>query len=139
MILEELLAARKRAKNDMAKASDPFVIAVQNGRQLALKISANSVYGFTGATVGQLPCLAISSSVTSYGRTMIASAKAAVEATYTVANGYPANAQVRNDSVMLTTCRSSSVSEAARRPLLPYARVNRFPRSRRSCTVTRIQ
>lgn len=27
MILEELLAARKRAKTDMAKATDPFVIA----------------------------------------------------------------------------------------------------------------
>lgn len=44
---------------------------VLDGRQLALKISANSVYGFTGATVGQLPCLEISSSVTSFGRCMI--------------------------------------------------------------------
>lgn len=31
------------------------------------QISANSVYGFTGATVAQLPCLEISSSVTSFG------------------------------------------------------------------------
>lgn len=103
-ILEELLAARKRAKTDMAKASDPFEIAVQNGRQLALKISANSVYGFTGATVGQLPCLAISSSVTAYGRHMIADTKAEVERRYTVANGYPANAVVvygDTDSVMV--------------------------------------
>lgn len=30
---------------------------VLNGRQLALKISANSVYGFTGAQTGKLPCL----------------------------------------------------------------------------------
>ena len=30
---------------------------VLDGRQLALKISANSVYGFTGAQVGKLPCL----------------------------------------------------------------------------------
>ena len=44
---------------------------VLDGRQSALKISANSVYGFTGATVGQLPCLEISSSVTSFGRKMI--------------------------------------------------------------------
>ncbi|KAM2815549.1 hypothetical protein COP1_039900 [Malus domestica] len=43
-ILEELLAARKRAKADLKKA-------VLDGRQLTLKISANSVYGFTGATV----------------------------------------------------------------------------------------
>ena len=33
---------------------------VLDGRQLALKISANSVYGFTGAQVGKLPCLQIS-------------------------------------------------------------------------------
>jgi DNA polymerase delta subunit 1 len=51
-ILDELLAARKRAKKDMALATDPKEKEVQNGRQLALKISANSVYGFTGATVG---------------------------------------------------------------------------------------
>ena len=36
-----------------------------------LQISANSVYGFTGATVGKMPCLEISSSTTSYGRQMI--------------------------------------------------------------------
>ena len=51
--------------------TDPLRKAVLNGRQLALKISANSVYGFTGATVGQLPCLEISASVTAYGRQMI--------------------------------------------------------------------
>ena len=104
MILDELLAARKRAKRDMAAATDPFVVAVQNGRQLALKISANSVYGFTGATVGMLPCLPISSSVTAYGRTMIADTKRAVEERFTVARGYPSNAIVvygDTDSVMV--------------------------------------
>jgi DNA polymerase delta subunit 1 len=44
-ILDELLAARKKAKKDMAATDDPHEKAVQNGRQLALKISANSVYG----------------------------------------------------------------------------------------------
>ena len=48
---------------------------VLDGRQLALKISANSVYGFTGATVGQLPCLQISSTVTLIGRQMIEKTK----------------------------------------------------------------
>ena len=70
-ILEDLLSARKRAKNDLKKETDPFKRAVLDGRQLALKISANSVYGFTGATIGKLPCLQISSSVTAYGREMI--------------------------------------------------------------------
>lgn len=108
-ILEELLSARKRAKADLKAATDPFVKAVLDGRQLALKVcfvlfflsgvalfdqemmcsrdsshvmrqsactrslqvSANSVYGFTGATVGKMPCLEISASTTSFGRQMI--------------------------------------------------------------------
>lgn len=39
------------------------------------QVSANSVYGFTGAMNGKLPCLQISSSVTAYGRDMIAQTK----------------------------------------------------------------
>eukprot|EP00850_Spirogloea_muscicola_P000852 SM000003S11097 [mRNA] locus=s3:857343:865257:- [translate_table: standard] len=103
-ILEELLAARKVAKNDLKAATDPFEKAVLDGRQLALKISANSVYGFTGATVGQLPCLEISSSVTSYGREMIEQTKKVVESTYNIANGYTFEAEVvygDTDSVMV--------------------------------------
>jgi len=38
---------------------------------LPSQVSANSVYGFTGATVGKLPCLEISQSVTAFGRQMI--------------------------------------------------------------------
>lgn len=71
LILEDLIGARKRAKLELAKATDEMLKGVLEGRQLALKISANSVYGFTGATVGQLPCLEISSTVTSFGREMI--------------------------------------------------------------------
>jgi DNA polymerase delta subunit 1 len=52
MILEELIGARKKAKRELAQSTDPFERAVLDGRQLALKISANSVYGFTGAIVG---------------------------------------------------------------------------------------
>merc|ERR1719343_1072422 len=104
LILEELLAARKRAKKAMAEATDPLTKSVLNGRQLALKISANSVYGFTGATVGQLPCLEISSSVTAFGRQMIDQTKNYVEAKYTIQNGYEHDAQViygDTDSVMV--------------------------------------
>lgn len=49
-----------RAKEDLKQETDPFRKKVLDGRQLALKISANSVYGFTGAQVGKLPCLEIS-------------------------------------------------------------------------------
>ncbi|KKK19161.1 DNA polymerase delta catalytic subunit Cdc2 [Aspergillus rambellii] len=103
-ILEELLSARKRAKKELAMETDPFKKAVLNGRQLALKISANSVYGLTGATVGKLPCLPIASSTTSYGRQMIEKTKQEVEARYTIANGYSHDAKVvygDTDSVMV--------------------------------------
>merc|ERR1719277_123404 len=103
MILEELLAARKRAKKEMKEATDPLTKMVLNGRQLALKISANSVYDFTGATVGVLPCLQISSSVTAFGRTMIDHTKKMVEEKYTIQNGYAHDAVVvygDTDSVM---------------------------------------
>ena len=36
-ILEELLAARKRAKKDLKEATDPFAKAVLDGRQLVSK------------------------------------------------------------------------------------------------------
>jgi len=49
-----------RAKEDLKLETDSFRKKVLDGRQLALKISANSVYGFTGAQVGKLPCLEIS-------------------------------------------------------------------------------
>lgn len=119
VILEELLAARKRAKADMKAATDPMVKAVQNGRQLALKVSANSVYGFTGATVGQLPCLAISSSVTAIGREMIERTKEGVERMYTVANGCARQAGTPQGH------RPPSANIPL--PLTPAARARRFP------------
>ncbi|XP_014256451.1 DNA polymerase delta catalytic subunit isoform X2 [Cimex lectularius] len=103
-ILESLLTARKKAKNDLKNETDPFKKKVLDGRQLALKISANSVYGFTGAQVGKLPCLEISSSVTAYGRMMIERTKTEVEQRYCISNGFHHNAIVvygDTDSVMV--------------------------------------
>ncbi|EGC38691.1 DNA polymerase delta catalytic subunit [Dictyostelium purpureum] len=103
-ILEELLSARKNAKELLKNEKDPFKKAVLDGRQLALKISANSVYGFTGARVGKLPCVEISRSVTSFGREMLDTTKKIVEERYTIANGYNHDAVViygDTDSVMV--------------------------------------
>ncbi|CAH8509462.1 unnamed protein product [Schistosoma turkestanicum] len=113
-ILEQLLSARKKAKAELAKETDPLRKRVLDGRQLALKISANSVYGFTGAQVGKLPCLEISASVTSYGRLMIEQTKLHVEQKFTISNGYKHDAVViygDTDSVM---CKFgvSTVAEA---------------------------
>lgn len=104
IILEELLGARKQAKRDLKNETDEFKKQVLNGRQLALKISANSVYGFTGANIGKLPCLQISSSVTAFGREMIEATKNAVQEKYSIKNGYKYDAKViygDTDSVMV--------------------------------------
>ncbi|KRT78754.1 hypothetical protein AMK59_8185, partial [Oryctes borbonicus] len=103
-ILEQLLSARKKAKAMLKDETDSVYKAVLNGRQLALKISANSVYGFTGAQVGKLPCLEISGSVTAYGREMIELTRNLVEQEYSIEKGYASNAEViygDTDSVMV--------------------------------------
>ena len=120
-ILESLLSARKKAKADLKKETDPFKKKVLDGRQLALKISANSVYGFTGATVGKLPCIEISQSVTAFGRMMIEQTKNEVENKYTTENGYEHKAEViygDTDSVMVkfgvdTVAESMKLGEEA--------------------------
>jgi DNA polymerase delta subunit 1 len=106
-ILFGLIGARGRAKKDMAAAELAQEWSRQiafNCRQLALKISANSVYGFTGATIGALPCLEVSASVTGFGRDMIELTVQTVQQEFTIANGYEGNAEViygDTDSVMV--------------------------------------
>ena len=80
-ILVELKAFRKQAKKDMAKSTGAMK-QMYNGKQLAYKISMNSVYGFTGASKGILPCVAIASTTTMKGRSMIDETKAYVEKHY---------------------------------------------------------
>ena len=77
-ILIELKQFRKKAKKDMAAATGSMK-EVYNGKQLAYKISMNSVYGFTGASKGMLPCVPIAATVTCEGRHMIEQTKELVE------------------------------------------------------------
>ena len=80
-ILLELKQFRKKAKKDMAAATGSMK-EVYNGKQLAYKVSMNSVYGFTGAGKGILPCVPIASTTTSRGRGMIEETKNYVEANF---------------------------------------------------------
>ena len=79
VILMDLKAFRKKAKKDMAAAEGTPMEAIYNGKQLAYKISMNSIYGFTGASKGMLPLVAIASTVTMRGRQMIEETKNYVE------------------------------------------------------------
>lgn len=70
-ILAQLLNNRKLVKKERKKYSEKSMeYAVLDGRQLALKVCANSVYGFTGAGMGYLGEKRIASSVTRVGRGM---------------------------------------------------------------------
>ena len=96
-ILTDLKAFRKKAKKLMVAAEGTPMETVYNAQQLAYKISMNSIYGFTGASKGMLPCVAIASTVTMRGRQMIEETKNYVEANFP-------GAKVRyGDSVMPET------------------------------------
>jgi len=79
VILMDLKAFRKKAKKLMAQTEGTPMEAIYNGQQLAYKISMNSIYGFTGASKGMLPLVAIASTVTMQGRKMIEQTKNYVE------------------------------------------------------------
>ena len=96
-ILTDLKAFRKKAKKLMALHEGTPLESIYNGQQLAYKISMNSIYGFTGASKGMLPLVAIASTVTMRGRQMIEETKNYVE------DNFP-GAKVRygdTDSVMV--------------------------------------
>lgn len=82
-ILEELHDCRKQAKRDMASEKDPQRKSALNARQLALKLTANSIYGFTLA-VGTNPyaLTSIGETVTYNGRKMIEQTKQFVERSF---------------------------------------------------------
>lgn len=84
-MLKLLAQNRKKAKKEMAKAEergDTFAKALYNGKQLAFKVSMNSMYGFCGANVGMLPCKPVAESTTCVGRNMIEKTKNLVEEWY---------------------------------------------------------
>lgn len=79
-ILDKLLTERRCVKAKM-NGCDPETLqyAIYNRLQLALKVSANSLYGFCGAPTGIMPLIILSSSVTAFGRTLLMKSKSLVE------------------------------------------------------------
>jgi DNA polymerase elongation subunit (family B) len=68
-ILKELLKLRSLAKKKMREyESGSSQWAIYNGRQLGLKVTANSVYGASGTLMGALVNLDVAAAVTSSGR-----------------------------------------------------------------------
>lgn len=80
MILEELLKARKDTRKLIAKTEDPFVQNLLDKRQLAFKVSANSLYGATGARTSTVYDKNVAACCTATGRKLLVYAKTVVEA-----------------------------------------------------------
>ena len=81
-ILHELLAARKSTKKQMGKESDPFMKNILDKRQLSIKITANSLYGQTGAKTSSFYEMDVAASTTATGRKLLIYAKEIIENVY---------------------------------------------------------
>ena len=78
-ILIELLNARKKYRAEGEKATDKFIKSIYDGRQLAYKLTANSLYGQTGAKTSPIYKKEIAASTTATGREMLQFSKYFVE------------------------------------------------------------
>jgi DNA polymerase elongation subunit (family B) len=81
-ILQELLQARKSTKKLMASQTDDFIKNVYDKRQLAYKITANSLYGQCGAKTSAFYEQDIAAATTATGRLLLNYAKTIVEKCY---------------------------------------------------------
>jgi len=79
--LNDILKSRSQAKKNMAAAKDPRKKRSFNIRQLALKLSANSLYGFLGIPIdkARLPLSELAAVVTYIGQLEVKRAKAIAE------------------------------------------------------------
>ena len=81
-ILEELLDARKATKKQMKNEKDPFMENVLDKRQLSIKITANSLYGQTGAKTSSFYEKDVAASTTATGRNLLMYATKIIEDNY---------------------------------------------------------
>lgn len=81
-ILEELLKARKDTRKLIPLQSDEFMKQVLDQRQLAYKVTANSLYGGCGAKTSTFYEIDVAASTTATGRKLLTYAKRIIEECY---------------------------------------------------------
>ena len=81
-ILEELLAERKATRKMIPKQTDDFMKNVLDKRQLGIKVTANSLYGQTGARTSTFYEKDVAASTTSTGRKLLIYGKKIIETVY---------------------------------------------------------
>lgn len=78
-ILEELLAARKYTRKQIPLQTDEFMKNVLDKRQLSIKVTANSLYGQTGARTSTFYEKDVAASTTATGRKLLIYGKTVIE------------------------------------------------------------
>jgi len=106
-ILGELLETRFAIKRKMKKETNQEKYDFMNARQLAIKILANSFYGYTGYIRSRLYLMEIASSITSYGRENIQKTRKLIEENFGLKVIYG-----DTDSVFIKT-KTDNVDKAA--------------------------
>lgn len=81
-ILEELLAARKATRKMIPQQKDEFMKNVLDKRQLSIKMTANSMYGQTGAKTSSFYEQDCAASTTAAGRKLLTYAQRVIEEAY---------------------------------------------------------
>ena len=81
-ILEELLAARKATRKLIPLQNDDFMKNILDKRQLSIKVTANSLYGQTGAKTSSFYEKDCAASTTAIGRKLLIYAKKVIEGAY---------------------------------------------------------
>jgi len=81
-ILEELLMARKTTRKLIPQQTDEFMKNVLDKRQLAYKVTANSLYGQCGAKTSSFYEMDVAASTTAIGRMLLTYAKKIIEECY---------------------------------------------------------
>lgn len=81
-ILEELLAARKATRKLIETQKDDFMKNILDKRQLSIKVTANSLYGQTGAKTSSFYEKDCAASTTAIGRKLLTYGKRVVEEAY---------------------------------------------------------
>ena len=81
-VLQELLAARKSTKKLKSNEPDPFMANILDKRQLSIKLTANSLYGQTGAKTSTFYDIDVAASTTAVGRQLLTYAKRVIEEVY---------------------------------------------------------
>ncbi len=83
-VVKELVETRRKVKKQMKQEKDEEMKRFLDAKQHALKIMANSLYGYLGFLGARLYLLEIANSITSFGRENILKTKKLVEENYDV-------------------------------------------------------